>query len=233
MAVAEAANFEPVLDGANRAVDRGDANIEHRNLDLAAAARALAFEESGEDARGKMHPRAGVDEGGGDAYARAISVAGHADDAGGGLDGEIHRSELREAAVTAVAFAGSEDETRKARSEIVVAEAEAFERARGVVLEQDIRLGEHTEEDVAAARILDVESDRLLARVEHQEAVVGAVFGGRALAQKFTVSGRFYLDNLSAQMGQLEATVRARVNLGEFDDAVAMKRQIHTNSRPH
>src|ERR1700688_3165155 len=83
MAVAEAADLEAVLDDADGAVDGGHTDIEHRDLDLASAAGAFAFEECGEDAGGEMHPGAGVDESGGDAYARAVGVAGHADDAGG------------------------------------------------------------------------------------------------------------------------------------------------------
>jgi hypothetical protein len=85
-----------------------------------------------------MHPGAGVDESSGNAHARAVFVAGHADDAGGGLDGEIHRAEFGEATVVAVALAGGIDETGKVRGEVVVAETEAFERAGGVVFEDDV-----------------------------------------------------------------------------------------------
>src|ERR1700730_8995709 len=126
MAITLAADLEAVLDEAEGAVDRGHTSIEHRNLDLAAAAGALAFEERGQDARGEMHPGAGIDEGGGDANSRAVGIAGHADDARGGLDGKIHRAELREAAVAAVALARGIDEAGGARGEVVVTETEAF-----------------------------------------------------------------------------------------------------------
>src|ERR1700676_3377872 len=52
MAVAEAADLVAVLDDADGAVDRGHTDVEHRNLDLAAAAGALAFEKSRQDAGG-------------------------------------------------------------------------------------------------------------------------------------------------------------------------------------
>src|SRR5579872_5689225 len=104
MAIAYAADLVAVMCDADGAVDCGHTNVEHRNLDLAAAAGALAFEERRQDARGEMHPGAGVDESGADTHARAVTIAGHADDAGGCLDGEIHRAELGEAAVAAVAL---------------------------------------------------------------------------------------------------------------------------------
>jgi len=81
MAVAEAADLEAILHDPDGAVDSGHTDVEHRDLDLAAAAGALAFEESGEDAGGEMHPGAGVDESGGNAHARTVAVASHADDA--------------------------------------------------------------------------------------------------------------------------------------------------------
>ena len=86
------------------------------------------------------------------------------------------------------------------------------------------------EQDVAAAGIFEVERDGLLARVEHQEAVVGAVFGRRAFAQNFAGSGRLDLDDFGPEMGELETAVGTRVNLGEFDDAITVQWQTHASS---
>jgi hypothetical protein len=46
MAFAEPADIEAVLGDADGAVDRRHTDVEQRNLDLAASACALAFEES-------------------------------------------------------------------------------------------------------------------------------------------------------------------------------------------
>ena len=105
MAVAEAADLKSILDDADGAVDGGHTDVKHRDLDLAAVAGAPPLEEGGKDAGGQMHPGAGVDESGSHAHARAIAVTGHADDAGGCLDGEIEGAELGEAAVVPIALA--------------------------------------------------------------------------------------------------------------------------------
>src|SRR5271163_656741 len=138
MAVAEAAHLVTIADDAKRAVNRRHTDIEHGNLDLAPTPGALAFQQRREDAGREMHPRTGVDERGGDAHARPVSIAGHADNAGGGLDSEIHRAELGVTAVAAIALAGAIDEARELLREVVITEAEAFQRARSIVLEDDV-----------------------------------------------------------------------------------------------
>jgi len=58
---------------------------------------------------------------------------------GGGLDGEIHRTELREAAVVTVALTRGVNEAGEVRREVLVAEAETFgARARGVVFKDHV-----------------------------------------------------------------------------------------------
>jgi hypothetical protein len=114
--------------------------------------------------------------------------------------------------------------------EVVVAESEALERARGIVFEEDVCVGKHAEENVAAAWILEVEGDGLFAGIEHEKAVVGPVFRGRAFAQQFAGTGRFDLDDFGTEMGKLEAAVRARVDLGEFDNTITGKWQTHAIS---
>src|SRR5579883_3535471 len=111
MAIAEARQAASFHRRGDHAVDGWDADVEHRHFNFTAPPRASTLDQFGHNPGDQMHSRAGIDERSSCTDAGAIAIAGHVDDSSGRLYREIHCPEPSPAAIGAVAFTSSIDQT--------------------------------------------------------------------------------------------------------------------------
>ncbi|MNR09009.1 hypothetical protein D3C85_1251920 [compost metagenome] len=98
-------------------------------------------------------------------------------------------------------------------------------RARDEVLDQDVRVVQQGQQDVAAGRLGQVQPDGALAAVDRRE-IGGVAIGvdGRTQGACLVAARWFDLDHVRALVGQHLAAQGARQHPGEINDAQALQR---------
>ena len=195
--------------------DRDRAGLVHGNLDPLAFARAFALHEGTEDSGAEMDAREEIAHRGTGLGRRPIGVAGGVGDAAHRLDGDVHRGEVAIGPVEAEARTAAIDQARVELAQHVVAEAQSVHHARREILDQHVGLGDQVEEDLLAARLLEVEDHRLLVGIEHDQRIGLDL----ALAAAHHVAlRRLDLEHARAHEGELQAAIGAVVDLPEIED---------------
>jgi hypothetical protein len=113
------------------------------------------------------------------------------------------------------------DEARVDLPERLVVDTEAVLDARPEILDQHVGHPREPQDDLAAGRLLHVDGDAALVRMQVLE--VGAAAPADAVV---VFAGHLHLDDLRAHLGQLADTGRARASAGEIEHA-DMGQRLH------
>ena len=220
------------LAGREPAVILLDGEVRHRrhhgHVHAAAPAGALALEQRGEDAAGRIKTGDGVGRGRPD-QARCGRVDEHAEEAGERLPDRVVGGTRRVGPVRAVAADRAVDEARVERAHGVDPEAEALRRAGAEVLHVDVRAPQQLPQRLPVRLHLEVEHDALLVAVERLE--LGAVEALLEVAEAVAAARALDLDHLGAEVAEQHRGVRRRDELAVVDDPVAGQRAFHRRMR--
>ena len=202
--------------------------IEHAVLHGAqhalAAAGAVALVERADDAEREMQAGAGVADLRAGDERRAFAEAGGRGRAAGAL-----RDVLVDLAVLvgagAEALDRGHDHARVELVDVLPGEPHAVERAGREVLHQHVAVLDQALEDFLALGMLGVDGDRALVAVEHGEIeAVGALHVAQLAARDVADAGPLDLDAVGAHVAQELRAGRARLHVGEVEDAHAVER---------
>ena len=200
---------------AQRRGDRDRARLVHGDLDPLALAGALALDERAQDAGAEMDAREEVADRGAGLGRRPVGVARRIGDAAHRLDGDVHGGEVAIGAVEAEARAAAIDQARVQLAQHLVAQSQPVHDAGGEILDQHVGLLDQRQEQLPAARLLEVEDDRLLVGVQHDQRIGLDL----ALAAAHHVAlRRLDLEHPRAHEGELQAAIGAVVDLAEIED---------------
>ncbi len=226
MPISKPLELHPLQRGRDRTGQRGNRHVEHRDLDMLPAACLPAMDQRGQNPAHHVTAGAHVDKRR-RRFHRMVRKSGDTYESRRRLDRIVHRAELRVAAVRAVALARRINQPRKTIRNLIVAEAERLHHAVEIILDQHVGVLEQLQHDFLPARLLQIDRDRALVGIEHQERVSGAARRQLRPAQHFARDWRLDLDNIRAHRGQLQRAIRRRVNLSEVDHANVIQRQTH------
>ena len=205
---------------AQRRGDRDRGGLVHGHLDPLSLARAFPLHQRAQNTGAEMDAREEVADRGAGLGRRAVLVAGRVGDAAHRLDGDVHGGEIAIGAVEAEARAAAIDQARVELVQHVPAEAQAIHHARGEVLDQHVGLLDQREEDLLAARLLEIEHYRLLVGVQHDQRV--GLDSAFAAAHDVALR-RLDLEHARAHEAELQATVGAVVDLSQIEDEHAVE----------
>ncbi|MGY4369474.1 hypothetical protein ACVW1A_005539 [Bradyrhizobium sp. LB1.3] len=199
----------------------------HRGSDLLALAGMGTMIECGDDAERQMQTGAAVaDLCAGDQWKTVAEAGG-----GGGAAGA-----LRDVLIDLAVFVRSgtkaldrgDDHLRVDRLDLFPRETHAVEHAGAEVLDQHVALLDQLGEDFLALGVLGVERDRALVVVEHGEIQAVHVRDVLQLATGDVTHARtFHLDHVGAEPGQQLCAGRSGLDVGEVENANALKRLGH------
>jgi hypothetical protein len=109
--------------------------------------------------------------------------------------------------------------------DVLPGEPHAIERAGGEVLDQHVAVLDQAIEDFLALGVLGIDGDRALVAVEHGEVeAVGALDVAQLAAGDVAGAGPLDLDAVGAHVAQELRAGRARLHVGEIEDAHAVER---------
>ena len=109
--------------------------------------------------------------------------------------------------------------------ERVVAEPQLFHGAVAEVLGEDVGVAHHAQQDLASARVLEVDRDAALVAVHHQERRRDAVDARLAVAARIVAARQLLdLDHVRAHVGQHHAAGRPGHDLRQLEHAHARER---------
>ena len=121
-----------------------------------------------------------------------------------------------------------DDHARVELADALPGETHAVERARREILHQHVALLDQRFEDRLPFRILGVDRDRALVRVEHREIqAVHARNVAQLAARDVPLAGAFNLDDVGAQPGEQLRAGRTRLHVREVEDANAVQCLAH------
>src|SRR5262249_59863397 len=103
------------------------------------------------------------------AHAAAACLARHRDHAALGLQDQVERRAIAIGAVLAEAGHRAVDDAGVALPRLGIGQAQALQRARPIVLENDVRTLDELEEQLLAPRMLEIHLDPLLVAVQADE----------------------------------------------------------------
>ncbi len=196
--------------------------LDQRGLDDLAASGLLLVLIGGQDADRRQD--AGIDIGDRVACAqrRTAFLAGDAHQPGIALRDQVEAALVGGRAGAAIARDRAIDQAGIDLRQHVVAEPELFERALAEVLDQHVGVAHHPQQHLLALGRLQVERDRALVAVQHQEGRRHAVDARIAIAARIVAAvGLLDLDHVGAEVGQHHAAGRAGHDLGQLEHAHA------------
>ena len=125
----------------------------------------------------------------------------------------------------AEALHGSNDHARVELVDVLPGQPHAVERARREILDQHVASLDQLVEHALALRVLGVDRDRALVVVEHREVErVGALHVHQLAARDVADTRALDLDHVGAEPGQQLGAGRARLHVGEIENAHAGER---------
>src|SRR2546427_794434 len=193
--------------------------VEHRDLDLLAAARPGPREQRERHAVGRRHARDEVGDRGPDLHGRPVGEPGDVHDPRLGLHDEVVAGAVRLRPRLAEARDRAVDEPRVEPGERPVAKPELLHGPGPKVLEEDVALPDERPEDRLALRGLEVQGDALLVAVDGHEIRRLAAREGRPAPRVVALPRPFELDDLSAHVAQHHRAEGPGEDAGEIQDA--------------
>src|SRR6267154_5046211 len=194
-----------------------DHRVLHRDLQPPPLAALLPLVQRAENADRHQHAGAGVAEAWAGLHRRAVTVAGDAGRAAGGLRDHVEGEVFLVGAAGAEALHLAIDDPGLELLDLVIAEAQPLDRARRHVLDRDIGLLQQLANDFEAARRFQIQRQRLLVGVELVEVPRVVVGLARLQAAARIAAARVLdLDHLGAEPGQAFGAGRPCLELGEI-----------------
>ena len=171
----------------------------HGDLDSLPLTGSQLLDVGGDDGQGQLHPGAGVAGGGAGQEGFAVGVAGGRQRPGRGLGHPVEALAVGVGAAEPEALDRGVDHLRVGRSDHVVADVELLDDPGAVVLDDDVELGNESEQEVAPVGGGQVDGHAPLVAVPVEEVVAGHVVdtaGGVASSRGFD------LDHVGPEPGQ-------------------------------
>src|SRR5262250_213703 len=213
---------------ANHGAEERELALEHRHVDSLAAARPLLHAQGERDAVSRVHPRRHVRDGRAAAHAVRARLAGDGDHPALRLEDEIESGAVPIRAVLTEAGDGAIDDAGVSLARHLIAEAEALEGARAIVLEHHVRALHEPEEELLAARMLEVDLDPLLVAMQAHE--VRGLSAGQPRPPRARDVPRalgLELDHLCAEVGEHGRAERSGQRVAQIEDAHPFERHLH------
>ncbi len=207
-----------------------DHRVEQADRQGGAAAGRRAGVDRGEHGGHRVH--AGADVGHGDTRLGPVLLrSGDRTGAGLGLHQQVVGPLVGQRAALAVAGDVDRDDPREAFDELLGGESVAGGRARREVLHHDVGPGEQPLQRLGAARVAEVQRDRLLAPVEPDE-VRGQFAEHRVVvvAGEVTAARVLHLDGAGAEVGEGTGGRRGGNSLLQPDHDEIPQREIQRSS---
>ena len=197
----------------------------HGEFDELALAGALLLRPGGGDGEGGLHAGAGVAHGGAGTHGRTVGVAGDGEGAGRGLRHHVHALVVRVGAAGAKALDAQIDDLRVALAHHVVADVELLDDTGAVVLDEDIVLRRHRQQQLPALGRAEVERDAALVRVPDDEVLPVDVVAGGAAPPWVADAGLLHLHHVGAEPGEALRAGCARLVLRHVENPHSVKRR--------
>ena len=197
----------------------------HGDLDPLALARLVALEQGGQDPHGAVHPGSGIADGRTGPQRRRIRGAGHAHRPARGLRDHVEALEAGIRPVRAEPLDLGVHQPRVDGGHRVVAQPKCGNRARPVILDQHVEMGNESLEQSYPPVTFQIEGDALLAGVQQQK--VGRIQAGlvrNQIAALIPAGWWFDLHDVGAQKGQNLGTRRPGLELRQIEDADMIER---------
>ena len=215
--------------GLKRKADVVQHRVLHRHLQPPAVAGGAALVEGAEDADRHHHAGAGVAERRAGPDRRPVRLAGDAHRAAAGLRNHVEGEVFLVRAAFAETFDLAIDDAGVDRTDRVIAEADALDRAGRHVLDHDIGMPRHVLDEGQPALGFEVDRDRFLVRVEFEEIIgVGAARrAGKRRPAGLAAFRVFHFDHFGAEPGERLRRGRPRLELRQvehFDPGQAFQR---------
>jgi hypothetical protein len=106
---------------------------------------------------------------------------------------------------------------------MIPGEPHAVQRARREIFNQHVALNDQPVEDFLALGMLGIDGDGALVAVEHGEIeAVGVRHVAQLAARDIANTGPLHLDDVGAHVGEKLRARRARLHVGEVEDAHAI-----------
>ena len=175
-----------------------------------------------------MHAGVGVAEGGGADRGRAIPESGGRRCAARTLRDVFVDLQVVVMMAIAEALDGSDDQLRIEFLDALPGKAHPIECARAEVLDQHIGPLDQLFQHLLTLGLLGVQRERLLVAVEHREVQGVRIRNVTQLASRNVArAGPLHLDHVGTEPGQELRAGRARLHVGEIDDANAFQWLTH------
>ena len=180
--------------------------------------------ERREDPVGGVQPADHVDERGADLQRPPVGLARDRHQPAHRLQQEVVAGERGGALARAERADRAVDDARVAGRDVVVAEAEAVDRARPERLDDDVGAGREALGQREVAGVLEVERDRALVAVQPEVVRRALVVPGRSpLARVVAAVGALDLHDVGAEVAERHRAQRAGEHAGEVRDEDAVQ----------
>ena len=154
-----------------------------------------------------------------------VRKAGRRDQPRDRLDRQIHRQIVAIRPRKAVTRARGVDETRVDPVQYLPADAEPVHDPGREILQQHVAALDHSEQQRAAALVLQVEGDRALVGVQHRDRKGRALARRRPPAQRLALR-RLDLDHVGPGLGHQQGRVWPLIDLAEIEHDDAGERPV-------
>src|SRR5580658_210562 len=202
-----------------------EAGVHHRDIDVFTLAAPLAPEKRRQDRERRRLTGEGVDDRETDAHRWIPRIAPERHHAARGLHDVVDRGPVAQRARLAVPRNGTVNDVFSHGTGLGVPEAEARHDARSKILDDDVRARDEPFCRLHRYGILEIQRNRLLARVDRDErrrhAVVSTI--GAVVAHGVAAPRRFYLDDFRAEQAQKMRGIGTGHDVAEIRDPNPLK----------
>ena len=195
------------------------AAIVQRHVEILALAGDGPLVQRHQDADRGIEAGAHVDDRRAQPQRAGGGVAVHAHETGHRLQNRVVAWQSAQRTVAAEAGNAAMDQAGKAlRQHLVIAEAPAFHVAGLEVLDQDVGVGQHLQDDRLAFRLAQIDRHRAFVAIDADEVAGVAFVERRAPVAHLVALRRLDLDHVGAVIGQDHRAVRPAKHAGQVDD---------------
>ena len=204
--------------------------VEQRHVHGCPAAGRRAGEERGQDAGVRVHA-------GGDIRDGNASLGGMFFGPGDGkqsdlaLNQQVVRLLVRIGARRSITGKRADNQLRITRPEMAGTRPETIRRARGKILDEDVRAIEQPRQDLRAFRSFEIQRQRFLRAIQPDEIARHPSDGRVVAASEVAAIGPLDFDDAGAQVGKVTRRQWRRDSLLERDDGGVGKGTIHQYDR--
>src|SRR5437764_10285753 len=198
--------------------EHADQAVMQADIDEPPAPGLCPLVQCGEDRHRPKYPADHVAQRNAELHRHMAALAIDAERARQGLRHDVERRLVPQRALEAKAADRAVDEARVDSRQRLVAKPEPVHDARAVILDEDVRVGNETAQDVGARLLLQVDDEALLVAVDAEEIVALARDKGRKLPRLVPEPRRLDLQHLGAEITEALGAKRPGQDAGQIDD---------------